>query len=256
MTRSQPGIWFIGEARDRELRFSLREMERLVRGLQMELRLSPEDIPPGETADLIVVLQDWSDQYSQRQVNAVISATGGTGRLLVTYGAWCESDGRNRSLWPHAVRVPARLAPERLRRELQHIRNGQPGLPLTASRDERFEHNYAAKPASIEAAVGLLIEDRELTTAFAERLKVAGAEVVPCASAPDVIVWLPRPTVGCLSAQAEAVTAQHPQSHIVALMAMPHERDRAAFHEAGIEHLVPLLANEAQFTDAVRKAVA
>ena len=48
--------------------------------------------------DVIVVLQAWPDQYSVADANQVISRFP-LARLVCCYGPWCDSDGRNRSIW-------------------------------------------------------------------------------------------------------------------------------------------------------------
>ena len=46
---------------------------------------------------LTLVLQSYSDQYTAADINQLIGQTLFQ-RLLCCYGAWCESDGRNRAL--------------------------------------------------------------------------------------------------------------------------------------------------------------
>ena len=70
------------------------------------------------------------------------------------YGAWCDSDGRTRSIWPISVRVPVSEAERRLNRVWQVLteQRGEP-LPLTASRDEAFEFDHCdgrARPGNVE----------------------------------------------------------------------------------------------------------
>jgi hypothetical protein len=89
------------------------------------------------SADLIVVCQSWSDEYTSREVAALLSAAP-LARVLCVYGHWCDSDGRTRDIWPLAVRVPAAEFETRLRRELEVLEGTLPPLPLTASRTEIF----------------------------------------------------------------------------------------------------------------------
>jgi hypothetical protein len=89
------------------------------------------------TADLIVVAQSWSDQYTPADVAALLSAAP-LARVLCVYGRWCDSDGRTRDVWPLAVRVPVAEFETRLRRELEVLERTLPPLPLTASRTEIF----------------------------------------------------------------------------------------------------------------------
>ena len=91
-----------------------------------------------EPPDLVIVCQSWPDEFPASEVSAAL----GRGPLALWacgYGAWCDSDGRTRSIWPISVRVPIGEAESRLnhlwRIVTQH--DGEP-LPLTASRDEAF----------------------------------------------------------------------------------------------------------------------
>jgi hypothetical protein len=89
------------------------------------------------SGDLIVVCQSWSDEYTSRDVAALLSAAP-LARILCVCGRWCDSDGRTRDVWPLAVRVPAAEFETRLRRELEVLDGMRPPLPLTASRTEIF----------------------------------------------------------------------------------------------------------------------
>lgn len=94
-------------------------------------------------ADLTVVLQSWSDQFQSGPANHLIGRTLFK-RLLCCYSVSCESDGRNRSVWPDAVRVPLRLAAAVVERELFDIERSQEPLPVTAAPDEVFGHRSRA----------------------------------------------------------------------------------------------------------------
>ena len=94
---------------------------------------------PLEAAQLTIVLQSSSDQYSAPAVNQLIGRTL-FHRLLCCYGPWCESDGRSRNSWPDAVRVPLRLAESVIEQEFRRIQIGTPPIPPTSSRDEIFAH--------------------------------------------------------------------------------------------------------------------
>jgi hypothetical protein len=89
------------------------------------------------SADLIVVCQSWSDEYTAGEVAALLSAAP-LARILCVYGRWCDSDGRTRDVWPLAVRVPAAKFETRLLHELKVLAGTLPPLPLTATRTEIF----------------------------------------------------------------------------------------------------------------------
>ncbi|MBC8114725.1 MAG: hypothetical protein H7062_10135, partial [Candidatus Saccharimonas sp.] len=101
--------------------------------------------------DLVVIVQSWPDEFSPSEI-ASLFVFAPLARVVVAYGAWCESDGRNRHLWPLAVRVPLRSAAARIEREwrLLHEERGLEPLPLSASREEAFaaDHPPLAKTSS------------------------------------------------------------------------------------------------------------
>lgn len=90
-------------------------------------------------ADMTIVLQSWSDQYAKNLADRLIGQTL-FHRLICCYGPWCESDGRNRDIWPDAVRVSLRLVQSVVNRELNRIANDEPAIPPTAARDEIFPY--------------------------------------------------------------------------------------------------------------------
>lgn len=92
---------------------------------------------------MTIVLQSWSDESSQPDVNQLIGRTLFR-RLLCCFGPWCESDGRNRAVWPDALQVPARLAESVIAAELHRIESSAPSIPPTSARDEVFAHRMDA----------------------------------------------------------------------------------------------------------------
>ena len=95
---------------------------------------SPEVIP-----DLIVVLQCSPDEYSRHDVHQLL-AFAPLARVIVCAGAWCESESRNRDLWPQAVRLPIWASQGRLQQEWQLLLGSESFNPLlwSASREEIF----------------------------------------------------------------------------------------------------------------------
>ncbi|MCP4174224.1 MAG: hypothetical protein GY758_26025 [Fuerstiella sp.] len=92
--------------------------------------------------DITIVLQSWSDESVQPDVNQLIGKTLFQ-RLLCCIGPWCESDGRNRNVWPGALCVPVRLAESAIAAALYSIRSGHPSIPPTLANDEVFAHRMA-----------------------------------------------------------------------------------------------------------------
>ena len=87
--------------------------------------------------DLVVVSQSWSDEFTRDEVEQLIAECA-LARIVVAYGPWCDSDGRNRSVWPLSVRVPVCLLEPRLQREVDVLSGRTEPLWLTANRDEIF----------------------------------------------------------------------------------------------------------------------
>lgn len=217
-------IWIIGEARDRELRFCLRNLESLAQRSRADIRhfgsvaSLPTPDPKRSSADILVVLQDWARQYSPTAVHSLIAHSMPTGRLLCVYGTWCESEGRNSpDLWPHAVRVAARNARERFERELLAVEANEPTLPLTAGRDERFEHNHTMAPEPApRGTVRVISSDRRLRETLTVRLAANGMR--PLREEP-VNVTIAAPDPGTTIADAiEVRTMPNGDSHSVVPM--------------------------------------
>ena len=57
-----------------------------------------------EAPDLIVVIQETPDQFSNHDVQQLLGIWP-LARLVVCYGTWCNGDGRTRDAWPQATRA-------------------------------------------------------------------------------------------------------------------------------------------------------
>jgi len=89
------------------------------------------------SADLIVICQSWSDEFTASEVAGLLAAAP-LARVLCVYGRWCDSDGRTRRHWPLAVRVPVADFARRLKHEITVLMTGTAPLPWTATRTELF----------------------------------------------------------------------------------------------------------------------
>lgn len=95
--------------------------------------------------DLVVVLESHPDEFTSADVGQLFSAAP-LARIVCCAGAWSESAGRTRKIWPLALRVPAVHARSRLEREW-NLLSGQRSdfhLPSTGSREEWFAAHYSA----------------------------------------------------------------------------------------------------------------
>lgn len=130
--------------------------------------------------DLIVIFQTWSDQFTATDVQHVLSRFP-LARLVCCYGPWCDSDGRTRSLWPPASRIPAEWAARRIESELDFMSGtlrssgtlSLAPLPLTAGRDEVFEFDCGDPFPSfkLDGPVAVISPDRPWRDMIARALR-------------------------------------------------------------------------------------
>lgn len=165
-----------------------------VPGRQVRCIPAVREIGPSPRADLIVVLQLWPDEYTPGEAVRLIDAAP-LARLVVCYGPWCDSDGRTRSVWPPAARVPAASARSRLLQEIESLHRNRSPLPLTADRAEVFLRDHAFPPTRVKPLRVLVISpDGGLREALEALLTSAGlhstgrgdGEADPAA---DVLLW-------------------------------------------------------------------
>src|SRR5579872_6491915 len=128
--------------------------------------------------DIVIVLQAWPDQYTADEVNELFALCP-LARFLCCFGPWCDSDGRTRSIWPLAVRVPAAAFAARFHHELRLLGNGhdaRPPLPLTASRTEIFEFDFGRRSGHELSAQGVCVNstDRRFRDMLAAAVQAAG----------------------------------------------------------------------------------
>jgi hypothetical protein len=123
--------------------------------------------------DLVVVDQQWPDEFTLSEAEALLSETA---RVVCCYGPWCDSDGRTRSVWPHAVRTPRSECREAVAREAEILHGHRPAPPLTAARDELF---LLSQPADVRLNCAIVVDspDRTLQDVISARLVAAGCEL-------------------------------------------------------------------------------
>lgn len=104
-----------------------------------ELSTQTDSVP-----ELILVLQQFSDEYHEEQIEGLLTEYP-LSRVICCYGPWCVSDGRNRNFWPSAVRVPIAEIQQRVEREMEVIAGIRPPLERTAGRDEIFAFEHGSE---------------------------------------------------------------------------------------------------------------
>jgi CheY-like chemotaxis protein len=133
-------------------------------------------------ADVVVVLQAFSDEYSAADAGHLIGRML-FGRVLCCYGPWCISEGRTHDIWPVVARVPVGSAWSVLEQEVSNIRAGVPALLPMAAAEEVFVHRAAVGsvryPGSNDAIL-IVSDDRMLRETTAEMLRHAATQVFEC----------------------------------------------------------------------------
>lgn len=222
----------------------------------------------GLEPDVIVVLQAWPDQYSVADANLLISKFP-FARLVCCYGPWCDSDGRNRSIWPLAVRVPTAAFAARFSQELaliaapmQNSQRADQLLPLTASRSEIFAFDFDRAPTRALATISAAIvsPDRSWREMIAAALSKRGARLVSesAADGADVIVFDADPWNTQSALQLTALRQAHPKARLIACCGFPRRDLEAALRHSGADDvwfkLESLDSLAHQMADAVTRA--
>jgi hypothetical protein len=237
-------------------------------------RINPDDLGARLTdvgPDVAVFCQSTPDEWSPGEVDEVIGAWPLT-RILCCYGSWCDSDGRTRSTWPFALRVPVAQAAAQLQRELRALASGQCAAPPTASREEAFAWFYAespseSPPASARARVEVLVvtPDRAYAEALCALCTAEGWPVrwiappllptsPPGSDASRVVLWdvdpLPRDSSG-LARSMTSVKERTSAAAVVALTGFPRAEVTERLSAAGARAVVPKLAPAATLRECL-----
>jgi hypothetical protein len=194
--------------------------------------LSADEFP-----DLIVVLQSWPNENSSTEILGLLSYAP-LARVVVCYGAWCESDGRNQNLWPPAVRVPVWSAAARIEREWALIQN--PGeqipLPWSASREEVFVADHPPIPQrSVAQEFYIDSPDPQYKAFLCEWVKANGHMVVQTDA--TALLFDADPWGSVRATALHSLRERFPQAEIVVLLSLASPMDIADFHQLGITNV-------------------
>ena len=193
--------------------------------------------------DLVVVAQSWPDEFSRSDVNAALGLWP-LAQWVVCFGAWCESDGRSRTIWPIGLRVPARAATSRLNHVWDIVtgRRIEP-LPITASRDEAFEFDVSLNASVTDATVSdepRTVLVRSPDPAIRQWLSALCSP--DCQSGPrlrnNLVLWDVDPNCDQSALELRRFREQQPSARIVAVMGLPHPESIAALHRAGADRII------------------
>jgi hypothetical protein len=190
----------------------------------------------GSEPAVIVVLQAWPDQYSVADVNQLISQFP-LARLVCCYGPWCDSDGRNRSIWPLAVRVPIASFAARFKRELKLLA----ALPLTASRTEIFEFDFDCQSTRFPTVTTALVlsPDRRWREMVGAGLVMCGANCVYDieAARADVILFDADPWTARRASEMSTLREAHRAALLIACTGFPRPDLEEELRKSGADHV-------------------
>lgn len=225
-----------------------------------------------EIPDLIVIVQSQPDEFSSVEI-ASLFAFAPLARLVVAYGAWCESDGRTRNVWPLAVRVSLPNAASRIEREwrLLHEERGIEPLPLSASREEVFAADHrlcdqtvafeqpTTGPAASRQTVLVVSPDPAYRRYLHELLVVTGHEACKGISPevdshPTAVLFDADPWTAAILERVRTLKQQHPAAKLIALMSLAHPDHTVELAAAGAAAVQVKLSNQAAIIAALEVA--
>ncbi len=168
------------DAAFRDLLLTLRQDSRMRVVAEFQSLSAALQAGLGQTlaADFVVVLQSYSDEYAQDQINDFIGRLLFS-RVMVCYGPWCTADGRSHELWPVAFRVPVASAAALIELELAGFLTGdQPLFPMSAG-EEVFAHRSVFPEVSgnsVHRRVMVISDDFQIRSTVTEILNALSCE--------------------------------------------------------------------------------
>lgn len=128
--------------------------EALPKGIAGSFRNIPDALGSSlfaaQPPDLVIVLREYSDQYTPADVSLLIGRMIFS-RVLCCSTAWCISDGRTHDVWPAACRTETGSAEARIMHELQGFLQLQPPLSPIAAAEEVFALHAVAFESAADA---------------------------------------------------------------------------------------------------------
>lgn len=192
--------------------------------------------------DLIVVLESHPDEYSLGDIH-ILFASEPLARIVCCAGAWSESAGRTRKLWPLALRVSATSAIPRLECEWELLQDQQTTnyLPPTGSREEWFAAHHPELGAQANPPgrrVRLISPDPAYRQMLANALTSVGLSLSERSS--DVIVydfdpWQPE--------QIDELQKLSETAHVIAVTGWITPAEEAALLSVGATAVIPKLGD-------------
>jgi hypothetical protein len=212
----------------------------------------------GWIPDLIVTIQSWPDEYSRDEIEQ-LNRLAPLARCVVCYGAWCESDGRTRDLWPLAVRIPIRQAQLRLQTEWGLLLGTQSQmLPMSASREEIFgaDHpnlRFAQKPVQI-VIDSPDPEYRRYVQELLINIQLTIGNETARTTAPGVLIFDADPWGEGRRLALKRFVDQNPDCRVLALASFPDPGWTEELLRSGVDEVLPKLCNQQRILDAIEGA--
>lgn len=209
-------------------------------------------------ADLLIVIQQWPDEYTSADVSRLLALMP-LSRLVCCYGPWCESDGRNRDIWPLAARVPQRDAEARIRLELSVLRGQLAPLPLTAGRDEIFAFSVsgnAPPSATSPTPTAVVSPDSSYRWSLINALGESHRALEPTGASvpPQAVLWDADPWNGTTAERLAAFCDENPTAAVVALTSDSHYNE-AALRFCGADVVTPKTRAFTEMAEQLQLAV-
>lgn len=147
MDRPLPTLLLVGNAGHAEMHCVAEAVATLVPTKQLFRAAAIADIESvlansGAFPDLVIVCQTWPDEFTRAEISHLFEKFP-LATVLCCFGSWCDSDGRNRDLWPPATRTAAAESAGLIRRVWEDAAASRPPLPATAAIEEVFERQHA-----------------------------------------------------------------------------------------------------------------
>jgi hypothetical protein len=268
MTPSPRNVLLLGDPALDDFRPAVETIRHRVPGERIREATGAHDLAAlvgaeGWHPDLIVVLQSWPDQFSENDVHKLLALCP-LARIVCCFGPWCDSDGRTRSIWPLAVRIPIAAARGRLIRELALLDNdNDPAapLPLTASRAEIFDNDSRApadkSPENVRATAAAVISpDRPFRRMLEAAARDWGYRVHESSQgdAPAVIFFDADPWDVQRMIILRTIREAHPQAKLVACAGFPRPDLGTALRENGADDVWFKLSPLADLRNRARRS--
>ncbi len=216
-------------------------------------RMENENTMPHWHPDLVIVLESHPDEYSVSEVMQLFAVVP-VSRIVCCAGAWSESAGRTRKIWPLGVRVAAVEALPRLAREWELLTGRQTDfhLPPTAGREEWFAAQHPAMSGDksrLELTVRIISPDPAYRQMLVDLLTQQGMTMAgQGTTSVDAILWDADPWEQHRLPELRKFTDLGP---VIALSGWVTSDLQQELMQAGVQTVVPKLGDQARLLECL-----